>query len=68
MRVTKELLEKAGLDPALLDDPDFVALAEEGLAIQERFVAEPLYASTGKGYLKSAGVEEIRAAKIAEGN
>ena len=70
MEITAEFLRKAGLDPKLLDDPDFVALAKEGLSIQDRFVAEPLYfvaeplyARTGKGFLRSVGVEEIRAAK-----
>jgi hypothetical protein len=63
MEITAEFLRKAGLDPKLLDDPAFVALAKEGLSIQDRFVAEPLYARTGKGYLRSVGVEEIRAAK-----
>jgi len=31
----------------------------EALAIQDRFSAEPVYAKTGKGYLKSVGVSEI---------
>jgi hypothetical protein len=39
------------------------AILREGLAIQDRFAAEPVYAKTGKGFLKSAGVEEIAAAK-----
>ena len=38
----------------------------EALAIQDRFAAEPIYAKTGKGYLKSAGVEELQALKKAE--
>ena len=42
------------------------ALLKEGLAIQDRFAAEPVYARTGKGFLKSAGVEEIKAAKAKE--
>ena len=28
----------------------------EALRIQDRFVAEPLFAKTGRGYLKSEGV------------
>ena len=32
----------------------------EALAIQDRFSAEPVYAKTGKGYLKSVGVSEIQ--------
>lgn len=39
------------------------AILAEGLAIQDRFAAEPVYAKTGKGFLKSAGVAEIKAAK-----
>ncbi len=37
----------------------------EALAIQDRFAAEPIYAKSGKGYLKSVGVEELQALKIA---
>lgn len=37
----------------------------EALAIQDRFSAEPVYAKTGKGYLKSVGVSEIQQAKDA---
>lgn len=45
------------------DDPLFLEVMAEALAIQERFAAEPVYAKTGKGYLKSVGVSEIQAAK-----
>lgn len=51
------------------DKPDFSnnplaqAILREGLAIQDRFKAEPVYAKTGKGYLKSAGVREMEEAK-----
>ena len=31
----------------------------EALRIQDRFVAEPLFAKTGRGYLKSEGVSTI---------
>lgn len=41
------------------DDPLAQAILREGLSIQDRFSAAPVYARTGKGYLKSAGVEEI---------
>lgn len=41
------------------------AILREGRLIQERFAAEPVYAKTGKGYLKSIGVEEIAEAKKA---
>lgn len=48
-------------DPSLLDD-----LLEVGLEMQSRFAAEPVYAKTGKGYLKSAGVEELKQIKVAQ--
>jgi hypothetical protein len=35
------------------------AILREGLSIQDRFSAAPVYAKTGKGYLKSVGVSEI---------
>jgi hypothetical protein len=41
------------------DDPLFREVLAEGLAIQDRFSAEPVYAKTGKGYLKSVGVTEL---------
>jgi len=51
------------IDPKLLEDPLFKELMEEGLRIQHRFSAEPVYARTGKGYLKSEGVEELQRIK-----
>jgi hypothetical protein len=54
------------IDPKLLNDPLFRELMAEGLAIQDRFVAEPVYAKTGKGFLKSAGVEELKKIKEAQ--
>jgi hypothetical protein len=45
------------------NDPLFLEVLAEGLAIQERFSAEPVYSKTGKGYLKSVGVAEIQALK-----
>jgi hypothetical protein len=41
----------------------FQEILREGLKIQDRFSAEPVYAKTGKGYLKSVGVAEIAEAK-----
>lgn len=55
----------AETDPNLLKDPLFRELMAEGLAMQERFAAEPVYAKTGKGFLKSAGVKELRKIKTA---
>ena len=46
-------------DPVLLEE-----LLEIGLAMQDRFAAQPVYAKTGRGYLKSAGVEEVRAFQV----
>ncbi len=53
----------AKIDPKLLEDPLFRELMAEGLAIQDRFAAEPVYAKTGKGYLKSEGVAELKRIK-----
>lgn len=54
---------KPAIAPKLLKDPLFRELMAEGLAMQERFSAEPVYAKTGKGYLKSAGVAELQRLK-----
>jgi hypothetical protein len=44
----------------------FIAAAvADGLAIQDRFKAEPVYARTGKGFMAPSGVTEIAAAKRA---
>lgn len=53
------------IDPKLLNDPLFRELIAEGLAIQDRFAAEPVYAVTGKGFLKSTGVKELKEIKAA---
>ncbi len=36
---------------------------KEALRIQDRFVAEPVFARTGRGYLKSEGVSTIHKIK-----
>lgn len=54
------------IDPKLREDPLFKELMAEGLAMQERFAAEPVYARTGKGFLKSEGVKELQRLKAAE--
>jgi len=41
------------------NNPLAQAILREGLSIQDRFSAAPVYAKTGKGYLKSVGVSEI---------
>lgn len=56
------------IDPKLLEDPLIQELMAEGLKIQHRFAAEPVYAKTGKGYLKSEGVEELQRIKAASKN
>lgn len=35
----------------------------EALRIQDRFVAEPLFAKTGRGYFKSEGVSTLQRIK-----
>ena len=40
-------------------DPVLARLLEDGLAIQDRFIAEPMLKTTGKGYLKSRGVQGL---------
>jgi hypothetical protein len=39
------------------------AAMREALRIQDRFVAEPLFAKTGHGYLKSEGVSTLQRIK-----
>jgi len=36
---------------------------KEALRIQERFVAEPVFAKTGRGHLKSEGVSTLQKIK-----
>jgi len=54
---------KPAIDPKLLANPLFQRVMKDALAIQERFVAEPVYAKTDRGRLKSAGVSEVQQAK-----
>jgi hypothetical protein len=58
-------MDTTTIDPKLLSSHLFQELMAEGLAMQDRFAAEPVYAKTGKGYLKSAGVEELKQIKQA---
>ena len=39
------------------------AAMREALRIQDRFVPEPLFAKTGRGYLKSEGVATLQKIK-----
>jgi hypothetical protein len=57
---------KPVVNPEMLKNPLFVELMEEGLAIQHQFSAEPVYARTGKGYLKPSGVAELQKIKVAK--
>jgi hypothetical protein len=50
---------KPAIDPKLRDDPLFRRVLADALSIQDRFSAEPVYAKTGRGVLKSAGVEDL---------
>lgn len=47
------------VDEKFANDPLFLEVMKEALEIQDRFAAEPIYSKTGKGYLKSVGVEEL---------
>jgi hypothetical protein len=44
----------------------FLRVMADALSIQERFSAEPVYAKTGKGFLKSAGTSELKKIKERE--
>lgn len=55
----------APIDPKLLEDPVFQRVLADALEIQDRFSAEPVYAKTGKGFLKPSGVEELKRIKAA---
>lgn len=59
-------MDTTTMDPKLLNDPAFQRVLADALAIQDRFTAEPVYAKTGKGFLKSAGVEELKQIKAAQ--
>ena len=59
-------MDTTTIDPKLLNDPAFQRVLADALAIQDRFAAEPVYAKTGKGFLKSAGVEELKQIKAAK--
>jgi hypothetical protein len=50
-------------DPNQLEDPVFQRVLADALSIQDRFSAEPVYAKTGKGSLKSGGVLELQKIK-----
>ena len=54
---------KPVINPEMLENPVFQRVLREGLAIQDQFSAEPVYAKTGKGYLKSRGVAESQEIK-----
>lgn len=42
----------------------FSEALREGIALQSRFVPEPRFKLTGVGFMRSAGVAEIHAAKL----
>jgi len=50
--------------PMTSEEAKFVkAATRNGIRMQHRFVAEPLLAKTGKGYMKSEGVETLQRIK-----
>ena len=57
------MAEKDGVPKRFANDELFQEVLKEALAIQDRFSAEPVYARTGKGYLKSVGVSELEELK-----
>jgi hypothetical protein len=44
-------------------EKNFQAAMRDALRIQNRFVAEPLFAKTGRGYLKSEGLATLQKIK-----
>ena len=56
--------ETSDLKKKFENDPLFLEVMADALAIQDRFSAEPVYAKTGKGSLKSVGVEELQRIKL----
>jgi hypothetical protein len=54
---------KPEIDPKLMNDPVFQRVLADSLAIQDRFSAEPVFAKTGKGSLKSEGVKALQQIK-----
>ena len=44
-------------------EKNFQAAMCDALRIQNRFVAEPLFAKTGRGYLKSEGIATLQKIK-----
>ena len=44
-------------------DPVFQRVLADALSIQDRFSAAPVYGRTGKGSLRSAGVDDVARAK-----
>lgn len=57
---------KPEVDPKLLADPVFRRVLADSLAIQDRFSPEPVFAKTGKGHLKSEGVQPLRKIQAAD--
>jgi hypothetical protein len=54
---------KSAINPKLRNDPIFQRVLADAMSIQDRFEAQPVYAKSGKGCLKSAGVEELKRIK-----
>jgi hypothetical protein len=45
-------------------EKNFRAAIRDALRIQDRFVPEPLFAKTGRGYLKSEGIATLKKIKV----
>lgn len=58
------MAETSDLKKKFENDPLFLEMMADALAIQDRFSAEPVYGKTGKGSLKSVGVEELQRIKL----
>ena len=48
------------IDSKFLEDPLFQRVMKDALEMRDRFSAEPVYAKTGKGCLKSEGVADLQ--------
>ena len=57
------LAMNSAVDPKLMNDPVFQRVLADALSIQDRFAAEPVYAKTGRGFLKSEGVAALKKLK-----
>ncbi len=64
-RIGNDAAMNPAINPKLLNDPVFQRVLADARSIPDRFAAEPVYAKTGKGFLKSEGAEKLRRIKAA---